>query len=57
MRPRATAKTAAGAPLGDDHASVDVSSTVALVLLVLIAGEIALRLWTTSRVHGEEATT
>jgi hypothetical protein len=46
IRPRAAAPTAGGSALGDDHASVDVSSSVAFVMLALLTLEIALRLWT-----------
>jgi hypothetical protein len=45
LRPRAAASKTAGAGVGERRASVDISSHVAFVLLVLVAFEIALRLW------------
>jgi VWA domain-containing protein/aerotolerance regulator-like protein len=44
LRPRAAAPAAANEALGTSRASVDVSSYVAFLLLVVIAGEAALRL-------------
>jgi hypothetical protein len=43
LRPRGAEATAQGSTLGDAHASVDVSWEVALVLLGLVAAELALR--------------
>lgn len=50
-RPRAAATTAGGSALGDDHAAIDVSSTVALLLLALLTAEIGVRLWSGRRVE------
>ena len=49
LRPRATAGAAQGGTLGEAHSSVDVSWGVALVLLALVAAELALRLQRTRR--------
>jgi hypothetical protein len=49
LRPRAAAPAAGGSGLGDSHAAIDVSSWVALLLLALIAVEMALRLRARSR--------
>jgi len=46
VRPRAAAPTTGGSALGDDHAAVDVSSSIALLLLVILTVEMGLRLWT-----------
>jgi Mg-chelatase subunit ChlD len=43
LRPRRVAAALPSGALGDDHASVDVSWVVALALLALVAGELALR--------------
>jgi hypothetical protein len=43
LRPRGAGETAQGSALGDAHSSVDVSWGVALVLLALVAAELALR--------------
>jgi hypothetical protein len=44
LRPRAAAPATTGRTLGDSHAAIDASPTVALLLLVLVAAELALRL-------------
>jgi hypothetical protein len=49
LRPRAIAPKATGAGLGESHAAIDVSSTVALVLLALVALEMALRMRASAR--------
>jgi hypothetical protein len=50
LRPRAIGESAAGgATLGDNHAAVDVSWVIALSLLVLLAAEMALRLYAKTR--------
>jgi hypothetical protein len=49
LRPRATGATTHGGTLGDAHSSVDVSWGVALVLLGLVAAELALRVQRTRR--------
>ena len=51
LRPRTAAPAASGTALGDSHASVDVSSTIALLLLAILTAEIALRFWTARRVE------
>jgi hypothetical protein len=53
LRPRAAASSTAGEGLGQRRAQVDVSGHVALVLLALVAAELALRVW--SRRHAEAA--
>jgi hypothetical protein len=53
LRPRAAAAGASGEGLGQRRAQVDVSGDVALVLLALVAAELALRVW--SRQHAEGA--
>jgi len=45
LRPRPAASTTEGAGLGERRASVDISGPVALLLLALVALEMALRLW------------
>jgi von Willebrand factor type A domain/Aerotolerance regulator N-terminal len=49
LRPRATAAVSQGGSLGETHASVDISWGVALVLLALVAAELALRVQRTTR--------
>ena len=49
MRPRSASATGKGSALGDNHASVDISSTVALLLLLILAGEMGVRLWARAR--------
>ncbi len=49
LRPRAAAPQTATSALGDNHASVDISSRVALALLALLFAELALRAWTNRR--------
>jgi Mg-chelatase subunit ChlD len=49
LRPRAAAPQTATSALGDNHASVDISSRVALALLALLFTELALRAWTNRR--------
>ena len=44
LRPRNAAAKASGEALGDTHAQVDISSKVALALLVLMLAELVLRL-------------
>ena len=51
LRPRATAGGAHAEGLGEAHSSVDISWGVALALLALVAGELALRLQRTRRVE------
>ncbi|HEY4013390.1 MAG TPA: VWA domain-containing protein [Polyangiaceae bacterium] len=46
LRPRAAAEVASGRRVGERRATVDVSGTVALLLLAATAIEMALRLWT-----------
>jgi hypothetical protein len=46
LRPRAVAPGAPGATLGERRGTVDMSGEVALVLLALMAVEMALRVWT-----------
>jgi hypothetical protein len=45
LRPRAAASSTAGEGLGHRRAQVDVSGHVALLLLALVAAELALRVW------------
>jgi hypothetical protein len=45
LRPRALAAAAVSPTLGDVHAQVDLSPYLAVVLLGLLVGELALRLW------------
>jgi hypothetical protein len=45
LRPRAAASSTAGEGLGQRRAQVDVSGHVALLLLALVAAELALRVW------------
>ena len=49
LRPRAVIDAASGPSLGDNHAQVNISGTVALLLLAIVAAEMALRLWTGTR--------
>jgi hypothetical protein len=49
LRPRATAGGAQSGGLGEAHSSVDISWGIALFLLALVAGELALRLQRTRR--------
>jgi Mg-chelatase subunit ChlD len=49
LRPRKAAPQTAETALGDNHASVDISSRVALALLALMLAELALRAWTNRR--------
>jgi hypothetical protein len=53
LRPRAAAAATSGEQLGHRRAQVDVSGHVALLLLALLAAELALRVW--SRQHAEGA--
>jgi hypothetical protein len=53
LRPRKVVAASPSAVLGDDHASVDVSWVIALALLALVAGELALRV---DRARRPEAT-
>lgn len=53
IRPRAVAPQAGGSALGDNHAAVDISSSVALFLLLILTAEIALRLWSGRPTDGE----
>jgi hypothetical protein len=55
LRPRAAAPAAGGSGLGDSHAAIDVSSWVALLLLGLVALEMALRLRARARVDAGES--
>ncbi len=55
LRPRAAAPAAGGSGLGDSHAAIDVSSWVALLLLGLVALEMALRLRARARVDVGES--
>ncbi|HEX8794091.1 MAG TPA: BatA and WFA domain-containing protein [Polyangiaceae bacterium] len=45
LRPRAASSGAVGEAVGERRASVDVSGPIALVLLALVAAEMALRTW------------
>jgi hypothetical protein len=45
LRPRAAASSTAGTGVGERRASVDISGQAALVLLALMAVEMALRMW------------
>jgi hypothetical protein len=45
LRPRAAGGSAGGEGMGEHRASVDVSGPIALVLLALVAAEMALRTW------------
>jgi hypothetical protein len=49
LRTRATRESAGSSALGDNHAAVDVSWAAALGLLVLLAVEMALRLYAKAR--------
>jgi hypothetical protein len=49
LRPRAAASKTAGSGVGERRASVDISGQAALVLLALVALEMALRLWSRQR--------
>jgi hypothetical protein len=51
LRPRAAASTAAGDGLGERRASVDVSGSVALLVLGLVALEMGLRAWSRRKVE------
>jgi len=51
LTPRAASGAAAGAGMGETHASVDASGPVALGLLALVAAEMALRMWARRRVE------
>jgi hypothetical protein len=51
LRPRAAAPGATGEALGENRASVDISSHLALALLALLAVEMGLRLWFRRRVE------
>ncbi len=53
LRPRAAAPQSSTSALGDNHASVDISSRVALALLALLFAELALRAWSSR--HAEAA--
>jgi hypothetical protein len=53
LRPRAAAAASSGEQLGQRRAQVDISGDVALLLLALVAAELALRVW--SRQHAERA--
>jgi hypothetical protein len=45
LRPRGAAPSTAGAGVGEQRAKVDASGEVALLLLAVVAGEMALRAW------------
>ena len=49
LRPRGTGASAQGGSLGETHASVDISWGIALLLLALVAAELALRVQRTTR--------
>jgi hypothetical protein len=51
LRPRAAAPGAAGGGVGEQHAKVDASGEVALLLLAAVAGEMALRMWSRRKVE------
>jgi hypothetical protein len=51
FRPRRAASTEGAASMGDTHASVDASPAIALALLALVAGELALRAWRSRRLE------
>lgn len=55
LRPRRAAQGASGGGLGDSHAAVDASPVMALILLALVSGEIALRLRAKARADRAEA--
>ncbi len=51
LRPRPAASSTAGAGVGEQRAKVDVSGEVALLLLAVVAGEMALRVWSRRKVE------
>jgi hypothetical protein len=51
LRPRAASSSAAGAGVGEQRAKVDASGEVALLLLAVVACEMALRAWSRRKVE------